>query len=50
MATVSRETAAAGRRGIVRQYAILYNTFRGPRNLCNLAVHVTEHMFPIERG
>ena len=42
--------AALARLGVVQQYAIPYNTYRGSRNLCNRDVHVTEHMFLIERG
>ena len=35
--------------GIVDEFSVRYNTFRGSRNLRNRTIHVTEQMFLVER-
>jgi adenine-specific DNA-methyltransferase len=37
------------RLGSVQVVEVPYNTFRGSRNLCNRDIHVTEHLFLVER-
>ena len=35
--------------GVVDEFSVRYNTFRGSRNLRNRTIHVTEQMFLVER-
>lgn len=35
--------------GAVTEYQTVYNTFRGSRNLANRKIHVTEHLFLVDR-
>ena len=42
--------ATLGRLGTVRTFETRYNTYRASRNLRNRTIHVTEHLFLVERS